>query len=252
MDKRDLDTLPYSGARMARQSGQLPAPSVQFLLQLLLLSSAIGALLFVLDAPLLFFYLAPLVAVPFLIGELRIADARRRKSLHPRDRGESPSARRPKGSESEMTKTPASQRSRILLLTAALLLAGFSAGLAMAFAGDDPAPHMSSEHSAVSDQTSRSEQVGQSEHAQQYTDAPPALAQSGSDPPRSSSVGGGPSRDGSKELSPGASSGSAAFASPLVPILIAIAVLAVLSLVFVLVRQRRVDHAPPRHRVRYR
>lgn len=251
MDKKDSDTLPYSGARMARQSSQLPAPSVQFLLQLLLLSSAIGALLFVLDAPLWLFYVAPLVAVPFLIGELRTADARRRKSLHP-NRGESPSARRPKRSESEMTKTPASQRSRILLLTAALLLAGFSAGLAMAFAGDDPAPHASSEHSAVSDQTSRSEQVGQSEHAQQYADAPPALAQSGSDPPRSSSVGGSSSRDGSRELSPGARSGSAAFASPLVPILIAIAVLAVLSVVFVLVRQRRVDHAPPRHRVRYR
>jgi hypothetical protein len=62
---------------MNSNSEQIPFPSFRFLLEILLLGSAIGLILIAVGGPLILFYAAPLLVVPLMIRQLRTIDSKR-------------------------------------------------------------------------------------------------------------------------------------------------------------------------------
>lgn len=63
--------MPYPEESMSPSQARFPAPSARFVIGLLLLGSLAGIILVLLEAPLWTFYVAPLLAVPWLLHELR-------------------------------------------------------------------------------------------------------------------------------------------------------------------------------------
>jgi hypothetical protein len=63
---------------MSSNPEKIPLPSFRFLLEIFLLSSALGLILLAFHGPILLFYLAPLLFVPLMIHRLRAIDSEQR------------------------------------------------------------------------------------------------------------------------------------------------------------------------------
>lgn len=68
--------MPYREENMLSSKADSTAPPTRFLVEPLALGSVVGIALVWLNASIWFFYLAPLLAIPILLRELRAADRR--------------------------------------------------------------------------------------------------------------------------------------------------------------------------------
>lgn len=75
--------VPYPQQSMSPSQARLPAPSARFLIGLFALGSILGIALSQLEAPLWVFCIAPVLALPLLLRELRTLSPRAKKRLTP-------------------------------------------------------------------------------------------------------------------------------------------------------------------------
>jgi hypothetical protein len=70
--------MPYSRKTMQANHGQLPTLSRRILFQALLLGTVLSIALLLIDGPIWLCYVAPFIAVPFVVHHLRALDPPRR------------------------------------------------------------------------------------------------------------------------------------------------------------------------------